>query len=133
MTDKQKYHDDGRFLVTSELVSTPNRFYPLANTTAKIRRDPLWFALGLSAINGAATAIYGDLLQPQELAWMWGVNLAVFAAGWSVSILNIEAIGHKSTILFARTGTVKKLFAAIKEARMAQFHSKLPPESIEAN
>lgn len=110
-------YDDGVFAVTSAIVSTPQRFYPLAHTTASIRRDPLWAGMGTAVLGVGALLVYGDLLWLNEQIAIAGVSLSALAAGASFSILRIDAPGHRSAMLFGRSLRIRALFLAIREAR----------------
>lgn len=112
-------YDDGIYSVTSAIVSTPHRFYPLAHTTAGLRRDPLWAALAFTALGAASAVIYGDLLHFHEqlaLALFCGGGLV---AGRSVTILRISAIGHSGAMIVGRSSRIRALYRVIRDARSA--------------
>ena len=110
-------YDDGRFQITSELLCTPTRYYPLANATVKIRRDPLWFAVGLTTLSGLTTLIYSDLLYISELAAIWGVTGSALYLGKTFAFLSVDAMGHNNTMVVARTSIIKDLYQAMRLAR----------------
>ena len=110
-------YDDGRFQVTAERLYTPTRFYPINNTTAKIRRDPFWFALALTAFSMLTTLIYSDLLYINEMIVIWGVTSTALVVGVSVASLSVDTVGHNNTMVVARTKTIFKLFLAMQRAK----------------
>lgn len=117
MTEPFRPYDDGIYKVSRELVSTPRRFYPIANTTARIRRDPLWIAIGLLTFAALATITYGDLLFAHELALIWGVTGLSAFVGVSTAILHIDAFGHENALLFSSSRKINRLYRAIRDAR----------------
>jgi hypothetical protein len=108
--------DNGRYQVSIKLLSTPRRFYPIENTTARIRRDPLWLGLALSVFAAMTTFIYGDLLLANEILILWCVAGASLLAGLGTAILHIDAIGHRNAMVFGSLRTVRKIFA-MRDAR----------------
>ncbi len=112
------FFNNGTYLVTASLLSAPRRFYPIANTTARIRRDPLWLAAGVVAFVSLATAVYGDLLYVRELCVMWGVAVLLLAAGMMTAILHVDAVGHRNALVFGPARRVQALYRAIRDARM---------------
>ena len=116
--DPRVFFENGTYLVTASLLSTPRRFYPIANTTARIRRDPLWLAAGVVAFVGLATAVYGDLLYFSELMVMWGLAVLLLAAGVMTAILHVDAVGHRNALVFGPARRVKALYHAIRAARL---------------
>ena len=123
MTQSSPFYDDGTYQVSRELISTPRRFYPIANTTARIRRDPLWVAIGLNCFTVLATITYGDLLFAHELALIWGVAAFSAIAGFGTAILHIDALGHDNALLFASARKIRGVFDAIRLARSGSEHS----------
>lgn len=117
MTQPSPFYDDGIYQVSQELISTPRRFYPIANTTARIRRDPLWVAIGLNAFAALATITYGDLMLAHELVVIWGIAGLSAIVGVGTAILHIDALGHDNALLFASSKKVNKLYRAIRAAR----------------
>lgn len=117
MVESTHFYDDGTYQVSRELISTPRRFYPIANTTARIRRDPLWVAIGLSTFAVLATIAYGDLMFAHELALIWGVAGLFGIVGLSTAILHIDAFGHDNALLFASSRKINRLYRAIRDAR----------------
>jgi hypothetical protein len=111
------YYRDKSYEVTQTAISTPRRIYPLGNSQARIRRDPLWFALAFSVFCIAAHRTYGDLLHDHEIVAMIFSMTFALLIGWQFSILQLHAIGHERAVIFASTRRVKRLFAAIRQAR----------------
>lgn len=112
-------YDDGRYVVSSAVVATPTRFYPLANTTASLRRDPLWAAAGMAAFAAAAVAVYGDLLYPVEITALLGVSGLLLALAAQVVILRIDAPGHRRVMIVGFRKRMQRLYRAIRDARLA--------------
>lgn len=119
-------YDDGRYMVSGTIVSTPSRLYPLANTTAGVRRDPLWMSLALAALTGAGIIVYGDLLYPVEIACAVGVTALAVVGGWQVAILRLDAPGHPRTMIISTRTRIWKIFGAIRSAKTAA----TPTESL---
>lgn len=109
--------DNGTYQVSTALLSTPRRFYPIANTTARIRRDPLWMALGFTAFAALATITYGDLLYASELLFLWTIAILSMAVGIGTAVLHIDAIGHRNAFVFGSARMIKRLYHAIRDAR----------------
>lgn len=122
-------YDDGIYCVTTAIVSTPSRFYPIANTTASIRRDPLWTSLGVAGFSALCVAIYGDLLWPVEIAALAGVSAASVIAGSQFAILRIHSLGHARTMIFGRRYRLRELYRAIREARSTDLMTSLYSEN----
>lgn len=112
-------YDDGVYTVTAALVSTPRRFYPLAHTTASIRRDPLWAAVAAAILAGACLAVYGDLLHLHEQFGLVAASVAFLLLGREVVILRIAAVGHAGAMIFGRRCRIQAVYEAIREARAA--------------
>lgn len=112
-------YDDGTYHVTAAIFATPRRFYPIANTTARIRRDPLWIGVCLAALAGGALAVYGDLLYPVEAAVTVVFIALSLLIGNSISLLSIDAWGHERATIVARTNKIRVLYRAIRDARTA--------------
>lgn len=110
-------YDDGKYVVTDAVVSTPRRFYPIAHTTASIRRDPLWAALGIVAFTAASLAVYGDLLHGAEKIALVLISSAAIVVGWRFSILAIDAIGHRRAFIIARADRIHGIYLAIRDVR----------------
>lgn len=110
-------YDDGIYTVTPAIVSTPRRFYPLAHTTASIRRDPLWAGLGVALFGTGALLAYADLLHAHEQFALAFISLAAMTAGTAFSILRIDAPGHRGAMLVGRSPRIRALFMAIRAAR----------------
>ena len=126
-------YDDGIYSVTPAIVSTPRRFYPLAYTTASIRRDPLWAGMAAAILGIGALFTYGDLLFLHEQTAIAGIALLSVTAGASFSILRIDAPGHRGAMLIGRSRRIRALFLAIRKARSVDhapvFESgEVPPE-----
>lgn len=112
------YLDDGTYLVSANLLSTPRRFYPIANVTARIRRDPLWLALGMAVFATLTTLVYGDLLFPGELLVLWGIAGAGLLVGLGTAILHVDAVGHRGALIVASSWRVRAIYRALRQARM---------------
>lgn len=110
-------YDDGVYTVTAALVSTPRRFYPLAHTTASIRRDPLWAAVAAAILAGACLAVYGDLLHLHEQIGLVVASATFLLLGREVVILRIAAVGHAGAMIFGRRRRIQAVYQAIREAR----------------
>lgn len=113
-------YDDGRYQVSSAVVSTPHRFYPLANTSASIRRDPLWAGFAVSAFVGAGMLVYGDLLHTGEQVALLCFCAVSLGAGQAFSILRISATGHAGAMIVGRSNRIRKLYLAIRDSRSVQ-------------
>jgi hypothetical protein len=109
-------YDDRAYVVTQTTISTPTRYYPIANATARIRRDLLWVAVAATAFYGLAAATYADLLTSAELTAGAGVCAALFGSGLMIQGLSIDAIGHKRILIIGSTRRVRRLFHAVQEA-----------------
>lgn len=120
----KRVYDDGTYLVTEAIVATPRRFYPVANTTAHIRRDPLWGAVGVATLGMAALGVYGDLLHDGEKAALLVVCLAGLVLGRRISILSIDAVGHKRALIFGSSGRIQRLYQAIRAVRVVDGTSR---------
>lgn len=110
-------YDDGRYVVSSSIIATPTRFYPIGNTTAAIRRDPLWAGLGIAAFAVAANLTYGDLLYRGELLAMVVIALIALTGGWQVLILRLDAPGHRRALIVGPRHRIWKIFRAIRSIR----------------
>lgn len=124
-------YDDGRYVVTHDALSTPTRLYPLGHTTARLRRDPLWLALFASALCAGVLAVYGDLLTATETIVFAALPLVLLPMGFGVRILALDAPGHPRAILVLGAGRSRKIFSALRSARLAEIrHSPviLEPE-----
>lgn len=109
--------DDGTFKISSAGVSTPHRFYPLANTAVGIRRDPLWIGAVVAACAAGCTLAYGDLFYPVELAVIAGVGLVSLIGGSSFSLLRLDAPGQRRAHFFGLHSAMRRRFEAICDAR----------------
>jgi hypothetical protein len=127
---RQTIYDDGVYRVTTAVVSTPHRFYPIANTTASIRRDPLWAGIGVAGFSMACLAVYGDLLRPIEINILLGVTAVAVVLGCDLAILRIHSIGHARTMIFGRRIRLKKIYHAIRDARCVYKTIFLDSENI---
>lgn len=112
--------DDGTYMVSANLLSTPRRFYPIANITARIRRDPLWLASGIAAFSGLSTVVYGDLLYVSELVTMWALTGATLAIGFGTAILQVDAIGHRQSMVFGSARRIRALYEALRQAKQEE-------------
>lgn len=113
-------YDDGRYVVSSSIVATPTRFYPVFNTTAAVRRDPLWLGLAITGFVAGCVLTYGDLLYPGELMVMAGVAAVSLLTGWQVLILRLDAPGHRRALIVGARGRIWKIFRAIRSVRAGQ-------------
>ena len=119
-------YDDGRYVVSSSIVATPTRFYPVFNTTAAIRRDPLWLGLALTGFVAGCVLTYGDLLYPGELMVMAGIAVLSLLTGWQVLILRLDAPGHRRALIVGPRGRIWKIFHAIRTVRAGQADGPFP-------
>jgi 2C-methyl-D-erythritol 2,4-cyclodiphosphate synthase len=110
-------YDDGVFAVTSAIVSTPQRFYPLAHTTASIRRDPLWAAVTGAMLGAACLTVYGDLLHFSEQVWIVAASFVSLLLGREFSILRITAVGHAGAVIIGRRRRIRAVYEVIRRAR----------------
>lgn len=110
-------YDDGTYAVTAAVVSTPRRFYPIANTTAVIRRDPLWAGCGIALFGCGSLVVYGDLFHVAEQVALAGISVMALVLGNAFSVLRIDAPGHRSAMLIGRAGRMRALFQAVRDAR----------------
>lgn len=117
---RKPLYDDGTYLVTATSVATPTRYYPIANATVRIRKDPLWFAFASASFVSAAAMIYGDLLHPGEVVVGAIAVLTFFVIGINVRILSLDAIGHPRAIIFGSRKKIAALFKAISKASSAE-------------
>lgn len=113
-------YDDGIYTVTPAIVSTPRRFYPLAHTTASIRRDPLWAAVAAAALGAACLGVYGDLLSFAEQAGIVVMSASLLLLGREFVILRIAAIGHTGAVIIGRRHRIQILYEVIRRARNGQ-------------
>jgi hypothetical protein len=107
-------YDDGTYLVTDAIIATPRKFYPITNTTAHIRRDPLWTGLGVCVLGVLSIAVYGDLLLASEKIIL--IVLCAIAAlmGSQMSILRIDAVGHRPAMIVGRHRRLVLLYRALR-------------------
>ena len=118
-------YEDGDFVVTDAVIATRRRLYPIANTTATIRRDPLWAAISLTGFGAASLLVYGDLLYAPEMVSVIGICAIGLVVGRAYSILRLDALGHRRAFILARTGRIEKLFSALKLAQAPDRSSEL--------
>jgi hypothetical protein len=114
-------YDDGRYVLTASALSTPSRIYPLAHVTVRVRRDPFWLALASSALSGAAIVTYGDLLYPHEVTSLIVIPVALLLASVLMGILAIDSPGHPSVFIVTSAGRARRIFAAMRKSKMAEF------------
>lgn len=114
------YEDPG-FKITRTSVATPSRLYPLANATARLRRDPLWAGLAGLGFAVGCIAMYGDLLFPGEIVAAGGLALAALVVGSQFSILRLDTVGHSRALFFGPHRLMKRRFRAVCDARLAFF------------
>lgn len=110
-------YDDGVYVVTRAVVATPTRFYPLANTTASLRRDPLWAAIGLSVLCAVSLVVYGDLLHAHERILLILLCAVSLVGGWELRLLCLDAVGHRRTLIAGRRDRIRRLYRVIRDAR----------------
>lgn len=110
-------YDDGRYVVSTSIVATPTRFYPILNTTAGIRRDPLWLGLAIAGFVIGCVLTYSDLLYQGELMVLAGVAALSLFTGWQVLILRLDAPGHRRALIVGPRGRIWKIFRAIRAVR----------------
>lgn len=113
-------YDDGRYIVSSSIVATPTRFYPILNTTVAVRRDPLWLGLAVTGFVLAGIFTYSDLLYRGEIMTMAGVAVFALLTGWQVLILRLDAPGHRRALIVGPRTRIWKIFRAIRTARTGQ-------------
>lgn len=111
------HYDDGIYSVSQAIMATPTRFYPLANTTASIRRDPLWAATAFTVFGLAAFLVYGDLLHVHEQGLLAAICAAGIVGGREFCILRLDAVGHRRTMIVGRKRRIVRLYQAIRDAR----------------
>ena len=112
------FFDDGTFKVSSAGVSTPYRYYPLANTAASIRRDPLWIGLLIAVFAIGSLLVYGDLFYLAELVVIGCVGIVSLVVGVRFSVLRLDAPGQRRAYFFGDHEAIKKRLAAICLARI---------------
>lgn len=129
------FYDDGTYQVSSSLLSTPRRFYPIENTTARIRRDPLWVGIALIFLVSLTTLVYGDLLYTIELVVIWIIAGLAGAFGLGTAILHVDAFGHENAMLFGPIKTIRGIYKAIRDARahVTGHNAVLIPEETETD
>lgn len=131
--DQGALYDDGVYQVTPHTVTTPTKIYPVDNCQIKIRRDPLWIGLGLMAFFFFGLSIYRDLTTPEERVIIQSLALVSLLIGLNIRIMQLHAFGHTPALIIGRPGKIKKIFAAIREARSkAEQRIATKPESNEA-
>lgn len=117
---RKAHFDEGGYVVTDSIIATPRRLYPLANTMVSIRRDPLWFGLGMIGLVAGCLAVYGDLLRLHEKLALFVIACICLSAGLSFSVLRLDAMGHRRAIIFGRRTRINRLYAAIRDVRRAE-------------
>ena len=110
-------HEDKRFVISLSDIRTRTCFYPVLDTTGKIRRDLFFGALFFALIVGHGLWRYFDLWYEKERLMMGGVMGIALLIGTQVSMLELSARGYPSKIFIARSSTIKKIFDAITQAR----------------
>ena len=122
---------DGRYTVTRGSISTPSRFYPVANTTAMVRRDPLWSGLVLAIFSAGALLVYGDLLYGGEKLACLAIAATALILGAEVRVLRIHALGHPSATIVGRRTTIGRLYRAIRTAHDTSTATGMKPYPLE--
>jgi hypothetical protein len=110
-------YDDGKYSVSQAIVATPRRFYPVANTTASLRREPLWIGLGTALLAGACLAVYGDLLYAGEHVALIATGTLALIGGSEIGVLRIDAAGHPRALLIGSRSRMERFFIAIRDVR----------------
>lgn len=110
-------YDDGRIVITATDIRTPKIYYPIIETSGRVRRDGLWFALSYTVICGVALTIYHDLFHRQEIAVLAISMVIALISGSSLSALQLDARGFPPMMIFGSTRRVRKIFQAISHAR----------------
>jgi hypothetical protein len=111
-------YDDGTYRITPAVIATPTRLYPVAQTTARLRRDPIWLGLSVAGVSAMAIAVYRDLLFPGEIAILVALGAGALGLGRAIGILQLDAVGHRKALIVARRPKVVALFKAIRDARL---------------
>ncbi|MEM1379506.1 MAG: hypothetical protein AAGH41_02670 [Pseudomonadota bacterium] len=111
---------NGRFIVTESDVRTKNVYYPISETTGRVRKDFLFFALGFAGITGFALWRYFDLWTgPERLTFSIVIAIALLI-GTQISVLEVNAKGLASRMFITHSLTARRVFEAIVEARRRQ-------------
>lgn len=114
----QSIYDDGTYHVTRAVLATPTRFYPLANSTARIRRDPLWIGISMTAFALCAFGIYGDLMFPGEVATLALLAMVSLLGSINLGILVLDAPGHQPLMVIGSKRKIFSLYRAIRDAKI---------------
>lgn len=114
-------YDDGTYVVTDTILSTPRRIYPVANATAHIRSDPMWIACASAALFAATLVLYADLLTVPELLVGAAVVGGLFVIAGQAQILCVDAIGFPRAFIVTHPKKVRAIFDAIRRSRSADF------------
>ena len=110
-------YEKGQFIVTPSYLRTAKVFYPIRETSGRIRKDFLFAGLAFAAVIGLALWTYYDLWYWHERVAM-SVSIAIaLIAGTQVSTLQIDARGFPSRMFIARAKTIRAVFHAITEAK----------------
>lgn len=112
------FFDDGKYSVTAAVIATPRRIYPLVNSTAGIRRDPLWVGVAISALSAGSIAIYGDLLTNHEVLAASAFFTTAPLIGGRFAFLRIASLGHKPAFILTGRKRAAALYRAIADARV---------------
>ena len=116
-TSQTPLYENGQFIVTPSYLRTAKVFYPIRETSGRIRKDFLFAGLAFAAVIGLALWTYYDLWYWHERVAM-GVSIAMaLIAGTQVSTLQIDARGFPSRMFMARAKTIRAVFHAITEAK----------------
>jgi hypothetical protein len=113
-------YDDGKYVISASALSTPTRLYPLEHTTARLRRDPLWLAIAMTAICSAALAAYADLLTDTEILVCAALPAVLLIVGLNMGILALDAPGHQRIVIAMGVRRAQKIFRALRDARLAE-------------
>lgn len=119
MSDLTLFAND-RFTVTESDVMTPSVYYPISETTGRVRKDPLFIGLSMAGFHGLALWRYFDLWRDIEIiifAILIGLALLI---GTQLAVLEVSAKGLGSRMFITHSLTARRVFKAIVEARKRQ-------------
>ncbi|MEM9840248.1 MAG: hypothetical protein AAF830_13975 [Pseudomonadota bacterium] len=106
-----------RFTVTASDIRTRSVYYPTAETTGRVRKDLLWFALAIDGLLGWAFWLYFDLWTDTEKLAFVIVMIVALLIGTQISFLEVNAKGLAPRMFVTHSRTARKVFEAIIEAR----------------
>lgn len=108
---------NGRFTITASDIRTRSVYYPIAETTGKVRKDLLFFALVIAALLGGSLWLYHDLWTDSEKLVFGIVIVAALLLGTQISVLEVNAKGLTPRMFICSARTSRRVFEAIIEAR----------------